>query len=294
MNTKTNLNETKLVYKNRLKPSEKRTLWISRVLIWIGIIITMFPILSVVTASLSKGDAFYSGNFFPSQLTFDNYKVLFTDPDVPFVTWMKNSLIVCTSVSLAQLLMTSTGAYAFSRMKFRGRKYGLMSLLLLQMFPGMMAVSAIYAAMYKMNLIDNLWALILILAGGSAYNIWLLKGYFDGLPRELDEAAMVDGASHWTIFWKIIMPLARPMLVVIFLFCFIGIYSEFVITSAALHDVGTWTIAVGLRTFINNQFSAHWTQFSAAAVLASLPIIIIFAASQKYIQKGLVAGAVKG
>lgn len=295
MNTRTNgSNEPKLVYKHRLRPAERRNLWISRVIIWIGIIIAMIPVVAVINASLSVGDAFYSGTFFPTKITFANYKSLFTDPDIPFMTWVKNSMIICTSVATLQLFMTATGAYAFSRMKFKGRKYGLLSLLLLQMFPQMMALSAIYGIMYRLDLIDKLWALILLLAGGSAFNIWLLKGFMDGLPRELDEAAMVDGASHWQIFWKIIMPLSRPMLVVIFLFCFIGIYSEFPISSVAIHGAENYTIALGLKEFITNKFSGHWTQFSAAAVLASLPIVIIFGSFQKFIQKGLVSGAVKG
>lgn len=141
---------------------------------------------------------------------------------------------------------------------------------------------------------DNFLVLILILAGGSAYNIWLMKSYIDGLPRELDEAAFVDGAGHWTVFTKIILPLALPMLVVIFLFSFIGTYSEFMISSIVLQSPENYTLALGLQTFINNQFSAHWTLFSAASVLSSLPIMIIFMLLQKYIQSGLAAGAVKG
>jgi arabinogalactan oligomer/maltooligosaccharide transport system permease protein len=145
-----------------------------------------------------------------------------------------------------------------------------------------------------LNLIDQFWALIILLAGGSAYNIWLLKGFIDSLPRELDEAAMVDGASHWQVFKKIIIPLSTPMLAVIFLFSFIGVYSEFIMTSALMKDGGNQTIATGLRSFINNQFSAHWTQFSAAAVMASIPVAVIFMILQKFIAKGLTSGAVKG
>ncbi len=136
--------------------------------------------------------------------------------------------------------------------------------------------------------------MILILSGGSAYNIWLMKSYIDGLPRELDEAAFVDGASHWIVFSRIILPLAAPMLVVIFLFSFIGTYSEFMISSIVLQSPDNYTLALGLQTFINNQFSAHWTLFSAASILSSLPIMVIFMLLQKYIQGGLAAGAVKG
>lgn len=134
----------------------------------------------------------------------------------------------------------------------------------------------------------------MVLAAGSAFNIWLLKSYMDGIPKELDEAAFVDGAGHFTTFFRIVLPLATPELVVIFLFSFIGTYSEYVISSVFLQSPGNFTLAIGLQSFITNQFAAHWTLFAAAAVLASLPIMLIFMMLQKYIQNGLTAGGVKG
>ena len=136
--------------------------------------------------------------------------------------------------------------------------------------------------------------IILVLAGGSAYNIWLLKSYIDGLPVELDEAAMVDGANEFQVFYKIIIPLAMPQLAVIFLFSFIATYSEYVITSIFLQTPGKMTLALGLQSFISDQFAAHWTLFAAAAVISSLPIMNIFMCLQRFIQNGLVAGGVKG
>ncbi|HAZ38011.1 MAG TPA: sugar ABC transporter permease [Clostridiaceae bacterium] len=286
------LKNKSLNYKHKLNPSEKRKLLIERILIWFAILLVLIPILFVVSAALAKGDAFYQEGLFQGELTLENFSKVIKETD--FLIWFKNSMIVCTTVSVFQLLMTATAAYAFSRMRFKGRRSGLMSLLILQMFPGMMTIPAILTLAYKWDFLDKIWALILILSGGSAYNIWLLKGYFDGIPIELDEAAMVDGASHWKIFWKIIMPLSRPMIAVIFLFCFIGIYSEFPMSSALLKDSGNYTMTLGLQSFINNKFSAHWTQYSAAALMAALPITIIFMALQKFIAKGLVAGAVKG
>jgi arabinogalactan oligomer/maltooligosaccharide transport system permease protein len=206
---------------------------------------------------------------------------------------MKNSLTVCFGVSIIQISLTATAAYAFSRLRFKGRRYGLMSLLILQLFPPAMAMSAIYIIVLKLNLIDNHIALILLLAGGSAFNIWLLKNYIDQLPKELDEAAIVDGANSFQVFWKIILPLAKPMLVVIFIFSFIGAYTEFIISSIVLQSPESYTLVVGLQTFLNNHFG-HWTQFSAAAMMSSIPIMIIFMLLQKYIQGGLAAGAVKG
>ena len=286
------LQKADFVYKKKLRPAELRDLWLSRVVIWIFILITLFPIFSIVSASLNKGDTFFSTTLLPQQFTLDNYRKVLTETDFPI--WVKNSLILCSSVAVLQLVITVTGAYAFSRMKFKGRKNGLMSLLILQMFPSSMALPAIIGVCYRMNLLDQFWALIVLLAGGSAYNIWLLKGFIDSLPRELDEAAMVDGASHWQVFKKIILPLSKPMLAVIFLFSFIGVYSEFIMTSALMKNGENQTLATGLRSFINNQFSAHWTQFSAAAIMASIPVAVIFMILQKFIAKGLTAGAVKG
>lgn len=276
----------------RIRKGDRRYLWISRIVIWIAIAFMIYPVLWIVMSSFSKGDSFFLSSLFPKHLSTENYKKLFTETD--FTKWILNSLLLCVSVSVIQLILTCTSAYAFSRMRFPGRKYGLMSLLILQVFPSSMALAAYYIIIYKYNLMDNFLVLILILAGGSAYNIWLMKSYIDGLPRELDEAAFVDGAGHWTVFTKIILPLALPMLVVIFLFSFIGTYSEFMISSIVLQSPENYTLALGLQTFINNQFSAHWTLFSAASVLSSLPIMIIFMLLQKYIQSGLAAGAVKG
>lgn len=293
MKAKTNdLIKKDLVYKHRLRPNEIKDLWMARIAIWIFILVVLFPMFSIVSASLTKGDTFFSTTLIPKEITFSNYSKVLNETD--FKVWMKNSLILCTSVAIIQLFITITGAYAFARMKFKGRKNGLMSLLILQMFPASMAIPAILSVCYKLNFIDQFWALILLLAGGSAYNIWLLKGFIDSLPKELDEAAMVDGASHFQVFSKIILPLSKPMLAVIFLFSFIGVYSEFIYTSALMKDASNQTLATGLQQFINNAFSAHWTQFSAAAVMATVPVAITFMLLQRFIAKGLTAGAVKG
>lgn len=283
-----------LIYKKRLNPYEVRSLWLSRIFIWISIVLIIFPVTWILGASLSGGDTFFSGNLFPKHITFQNYKDVLAGTNVNFLGSLKISFIVCTSVSIIQVLMTSTAAYAFSRMRFRGRKNGLMALLILQMFPGMMAVSAIYTACYKLNLIDNIWALVLLLAAGSAFNVWLLKGYIDGLPIELDEAAKVDGASHFQIFWKIIMPLSKPMIAVMFFFSFQGAYNEYAISSVVLKALDGQTVVVTLRSFVNQKFNQNWTQFSAASILASIPLMIIFMLLQRFMEKGLASGAVKG
>ncbi len=278
--------------KEHLRASDRRILWLSRVIVWLVIIIVLFPVVWIVMSSLSAGDSFFLSSLFPKKLSFDHYVELFRETD--FVLWVWNSLKMCLFVAVIQLTLTALAAYAFSRMRFTGRKYGLMTLLVLQVFPNSMAISGYYILVYQFGMVDSSLALILVLAGGSAFNIWLLKSYIDAIPRELDEAAMVDGAGKFTVFRRIILPLAMPQMVVIFLFSFIATYSEYVISSVFLQNPGKRTLALGLQSFITNQFAAHWTLFSAAAVLSSLPIMIVFMALQKYIQNGLVAGGVKG
>ena len=278
--------------KKKLNGSDLRMLWISRIFIWFVIVLVLFPALWILMSSFSVGDSFFLSSLFPKKISFEHYKELFSETD--FAIWVVNSLKLCLIVAIIQLTLTTLSAYAFSRMRFTGRKYGLMTLLVLQVFPNSMAVAGYYILLYKFELVDNSLALIMVLAGGSAFNIWLLKSYIDSIPVELDEAAAIDGAGDFQIFYRIILPLAMPQIVVIFLFSFIATYSEYVITSIFLQTPEKATLALGLQTFITNQFAAHWTLFSAAAVLSSLPIMIIFMLLQKYIQNGLIAGGVKG
>lgn len=209
----------------------------------------------------------YNLGLMPEQLGLDNYVNLFQETD--FVLWVFNSLKLCLVVATIQLVLTSLAAYAFSRMCFPGRTRGLLALLVLQVFPNSMALAGYYILIYRFDMADNFLAIVLVLAAGSAFNIWLLKSYMAGIPKELDEAAFVDGASHFKAFTMSILLLAVPESVVIFLFSFIGIYSEYVISSVFLQSPKNFTLAIGLQSFITNQLAA-------AAVLASLPIMIIF------------------
>lgn len=275
-----------------MSASDARVLWISRIVIWFTIVIVLFPALWIVMSSLSSGDSFFLKSLFPEKLSLEHYVELFQETD--FMIWVWNSVKLCLMVAVIQITLTSLAAYSFSRMRFTGKKYGIMSLLVLQVFPNAMAISGYYILLYQFNLVDSMPALIFVLAGGSAFHIWLLKSYIDGIPKELDEAAMVDGAGSFTVFRKIILPLAAPQLAVLFLFSFIATYSEYVISSVFLQTPGKMTLALGLQTFIEDQFAAHWTLFAAAAVLSSLPIMIVFMLLQKHIQSGLAAGGVKG
>lgn len=275
-----------------MKRNERNGVWMSRFIIWIVILCTLFPAIWIVMASFSAGQSFFSSTLFPQHLGFQNYVSLFSE--IEFMTWLGNSLKICLCVSVIQLFLTSTSAYAFSRMRFPGRKNGLLTLLVLQVFPSSMAVSGYYILIYRFGLSDSVTALILVLAGGSAFNIWLLKAFIDTIPKELDESAFVAGAGHRVVFVQIILPLARPQLAVIFVFSFIAAYSEYVITSIFLNKPSNHTLALGLQTFITNQFAANWTLFAAAAVLSSLPIMILFMFMQRFIQNGLAATGTQG
>ena len=275
-----------------MRKNQRLGLWLSRLVIWLVILCTLFPTAWILMASFSAGQSFFSSSLVPTALTTNNYSRLLAETD--FLTWVGNSLKICLAVSVIQLFLTSTAGYAFSRMRFPGRKNGLLALLVLQVFPSSMAVSGFYILIYRFGLSDSLLTLVLVLAGGSAFNIWLLKAYIDTIPKELDEAAFVSGASHWVVFLRIILPLARPQLAVIFVFSFIAAYSEYVITSIFLNNPANHTLALGLQTFITNQFAANWTLFAAAAVLSSLPIMLMFLFMQRYIQNGLASTGTQG
>ena len=283
---------SELKYERKLRPAERRMAWISRIFIWFMLLVVLFPVFAVVSASMAKGEVFTQTTLIPSAWTLENYAKVLTETN--FLIWVKNSLIICVVVSVIQLLLTVPMAFAFSRLKFWGRKNGLMMLLLLQMFPAAMSLPAILALAYRLDGMDHIITLIIVQAGAGAFNIWLLKGAIDGIPKELTEAAYVDGASTFQTFTMIILPLLRNMLLVIFLFTFIGAYSEFIFASALLKSPESLTLAVGMQQFITNNFSANWTQYSAAAIMASIPIVAFATIAQKYMAKGLTAGSVKG
>ncbi len=283
---------SELKYERKLRPAERRMAWISRIFIWFMLLVVLFPVFAVVSASMAKGEVFTQTTLIPSAWTLENYAKVLTETN--FLIWVKNSLIICVVVSVIQLLLTVPMAFAFSRLKFWGRKNGLMMLLLLQMFPAAMSLPAILALAYRLDGMDHIITLIIIQAGAGAFNVWLLKGAIDGIPKELTEAAYVDGASTFQTFTMIILPLLRNMLLVIFLFTFIGAYSEFIFASALLKSPESLTLTVGMQQFITNNFSANWTQYSAAAIMASIPIVAFATIAQKYMAKGLTAGSVKG
>ena len=273
------------------RPGEIAFLWVSRGIIWLIIVAALIPMLYVVTASFNPTQSFFSASLIPPHPSFYNYQQVFKSN---YFLWLRNSTLVAVIVAAGQLGMTSTAAYAFSRMRFLGRGSGLKTLIILQMFPNSMAIAAIYAVLAQMQLLNHLWVYILLLMGGSAFSIWLMKGYYDSIPRELDESAFMDGASHFQVFWKVVLPLARPMLAVIFFLNMIGIYSEYILASTVLQSNSKFTIGLGMYSLIDGGYSANWGEFAAAALLTAIPLTIIFAILNPIMAKGLIAGALKG
>jgi arabinogalactan oligomer / maltooligosaccharide transport system permease protein len=261
----------------------------------------LFPLYLVVLSSFNESGSLQVASFLPREISFENYKVLFNDVRIPYLTWMKNSLLIAGFVAVVSVIVGAASAFAFSRLKFKGKKAGIQLLLLIQMFPAILALSALYVIMERIYTfapgigIGSSGGLILVYLGGAmGVNIWLLKGFVDSIPIELDEAAKIDGASPTQTYWLIFVPLAAPVLAVVSLLSFIGTFNEFILARLFLVEMETRTVAVGLQQFIGGQFSQNWGPFAAGSIIASIPIVIIFLSLQRYIISGLTAGSVKG
>lgn len=258
-------------------------------------VIIGYPLLWTVMMSINPGTNMLVTQLFPDNPTLEHYKWLFTSPNSDYLIWYKNSLGVAVANSIGSVILTSLVAYAFSRYKFIGRKYGLYMFLLLQMFPALMGMVALYILLTTIGLTDSLVGLTIIYLGGQIpFNAWLVKGYFDTIPRELDEAAKIDGAGHLRIFWTIMLPLAKPILAVVALFNFMAPFMDFLLPRIVLTSPEKYTLALGLYNFINDQFSTNFTRFSAGAILIAVPIALVFLLLQRYLIGGLTAGATKG
>src|SRR5690625_5127317 len=258
-------------------------------------VIIGYPLFWAVMMSLNPGTNMLVTDLFPSNPTLEHYKWLFTNPRSDYLIWYKNSLYVAVINSVGSVVITSLIAYAFSRYKFFGRKYGLYLFLLLQMFPALMGMVALYILLTTIGLVDSIWGLLLIYLGGQIpFNAWLVKGYYDTIPRELDEAAKIDGAGHMRIFVTIMLPLAKPILAVVALFNFMSPFMDFLLPRILLTDPNNYTLALVLYSFINDQFSTNFTRFAAGSILIAIPIALVFLALQRYLIGGLTAGATKG
>jgi len=275
-----------------------------------AIFFAIAPIFYVVLAALNPSGTLSSLNISIHDFGLDNFRFLFGKHDMsqevtyenyPFLLWYRNSLMVSSFAAILQVTVATVAAYAFSRINFKGRRSSLGGLLLMQMFPQILSFIALFLMMQKIGMVfpaigtGTFGGLILIYLGGAmGYNTYLLKGFFDTIPRELDEAAIVDGASSNQVFYKIILPLAAPMLAVVMLLSFIGLMNDFVLASIFLTKSDQMTLAVGLRSFISGRYASNWGVFAAGALFAALPVVVLFQVLQRYIVEGLSAGSVKG
>ncbi|GAA0314541.1 sugar ABC transporter permease [Bacillus carboniphilus] len=258
-------------------------------------VVIAYPLLWTIGMSLNPGTSMYSASMIPEKISLEHYKWLFTSESSDYLTWYKNSIFVAIFNSVVSVALTALIAYAFSRYKFMGRKYGLYAFLLLQMFPSLMAMVALYILINMMGLYDSLWGLILVYIGGQIpFNAWLVKGYFDTIPRELDEAARIDGAGHFGVFFRILLPLAKPILAVVALFNFMAPFVDFLLPRIILRSSENYTLALGLFNFINQQFANNFTRFAAGSIMIAVPIALVFLFLQRYLISGLTSGGTKG
>ena len=262
------------------------------ILVLISIVI-LTPVIWIVLSSFNSGTSLFSSSIIPKNPTLIHYKELFTQTDFP--KWYMNTFKIATINMFLSVILTTLSAYAFSRFKFKGRKQGLMAMMILQMFPGFLAMTAIFILISKLGLLNSHWGLILVYAGGQIpYNTWLCKGFFDGIPRSLDEAAKIDGASNMTIFVKVILPLAKPIITLVALTNFMGPWFDFIFPQIILKSSDKKTLAMGLFEWVQKQQNTQFTMFAAGAILVAIPITLLFVYLQKHIVEGLSAGATKG
>ncbi len=273
-------------------------LWPHVVLI-LASIVAIYPVLWVVKMALSSSqhlDA--SPSPIPKEVSFANFAAVTGTLDSNggwlFGRQLFNSLAVASATTIIGLLLACTAAYAFSRFRFPGREAGMGALLLTQLFPGVVMLIAMYRILNAMHLLNSLTGLTVVYASTSVpFSTWMLKGYFDTIPKEMEESAYVDGASRWTTFWRVVLPLTRPALVVTALFSFMTAWNEFILANTLMSDERLYTLPVALQQQVG-EFHTNWGQFAAGAILTSAPVMMLFYALQKHLVGGLTSGGVKG
>lgn len=293
----------------QVNPNKRLWQVIRWALLIFGCFYALFPIVIIISAALDPSNTLNGAGLFPKTIALDNFNTVLNDPQHPFLKWIGNSIWVSTASTALTLFMCALAAYALSRFRFQGRQITMLSILVIQVFPNLLSVVAIYLLLQQLGQIFPAFAklpfvgvglnthgglIMIYVAGGLGFNTWLMKGYFDTVPRDLDESAMVDGATQWQTFYQIILPLIRPILAVIAVLTFIGTYSDFLLARILLTDNDKYTFAVGLSLFIDQQYSKQWGVFAAAVLIGAVPIVIMYLAVQRQISGGLTAGAVKG
>jgi arabinogalactan oligomer / maltooligosaccharide transport system permease protein len=260
---------------------------------------TLYPVLWVVKLALSPTQSLsLSANPIPDQVTFQHFADVLGGTDAQgrwlFGRQLLSSLLVSGATTLVGLALAVTAAYALSRFRFPGKDAGMQGLLVTQMFPATLMLVPLYSLLQMLGLLDSLAGLVLVYSTTSLpFCVWMLKGYFDSLPKELEEAALMDGASPFQIFWRIVLPLARPALAVTALFSFMTAWNEFILAATLLNDAARFTLPVALQRYVG-EYKTEWGHFAAGAIVVSVPVMALFFALQKHLVGGLTAGGVKG
>jgi arabinogalactan oligomer/maltooligosaccharide transport system permease protein len=282
--------------------------WPLHIFVLFMVLVTVYPILWVLTIAFSGGqsqaivdvppnataaDRLRAVTPWPAHLSIDNFRSLFADQ--PFGRWLLNSVLVAGLTTILGVFLACTAAYAFSRFRFPGRRAGLMAFLVSQMFPGTLMLIPLYIIIVQwLGLGSSYVGLVLIYTVTAIpFCVWMMKGYFDTIPKELEESALIDGASQATIFFRIVLPLAKPAVAVTALFSFMAGWNEFIQAATFMNQETMYTGPVGLRFFVGG-FSQQWGYFAAGAIIAAVPVMALFLFLQKYLVSGLTAGAVKG
>jgi len=267
-------------------------IWPHLVLILVSIV-ALYPVLWVLKTALSPGQNLSPDpSPFPDTITTEHFEHLLSDGT--FIRQALNSLWVASITTVVGLFLSTSAAYAFSRFRFRGRGMLLSGFLLTQLFPGVVMMIPLYILMDLAGLLDTHLGLVVVYATTAIpFCTWMLKGWFDTLPKEMEEAALIDGASRFTIFWRIVLPLSRPALAVTALFSFMTAWNEYILAATFLNDAELMTLPVALQRFVG-EHETSWGLFAAGAILASIPVMLLFYALQKHLVGGLTAGGVKG
>jgi arabinogalactan oligomer/maltooligosaccharide transport system permease protein len=272
------------------------------------VLLTIYPILWVVTIAFSGSQSLAIVDLPSVPTTWDRLRAVVPWPahwsgsnfvsvlaDQPFATWVLNSAIIAAATTVVGVALACTAAYAFSRFKFPGRRTGMMAFLVSQMFPGTLTLIPLYIILVQwLGLGGTRTGLVIVYATTSIpFSVWMLKGYFDTIPRELEEAAVIEGAGPGTIFWRIVMPLAKPAIAITALFSFMTAWNEFILAATFMNQEEMYTAPVGLKFFVGG-FQQQWGYFAAGSIIVSVPVVVLFLYLQKYLVSGLTAGSVKG
>lgn len=280
------------------KPSRLRMVLTHAFLIFFTIA-TLYPVMMVVKKSLTPGDTFErSLNPIPTHITLEHYRNVVMSKDSAgrslFGRQLLNSVVVSLITTLIGMFLAATAAYAFSRFRFPGRKLGLSMFLVVQMFPATLIMIPLYVLLDKLGLLNSILGLVLVYSTTAIpFCVWMLKGYFDTIPRELEEAAWIDGATRFGMFWRVVLPLSRPALAVTALFSFMTAWNEYILAETFLNEETAYTLPVMLQHYVGSH-STSWGSFAAGSVLVSVPVMALFYVLQKHLVSGLTAGGVKG